>query len=91
MVYVRLASGQEVLLVGDIAWFMAGIERRLQKPQAISREMGEDRTALQNQLDWLSGLTKRQNIVLANCHDAAWLRSLVRRGVLKDDLDLGSH
>lgn len=91
MVYVRLASGQEVLLVGDIAWFMAGIERRLQKPQAISREMGEDRRALQKQLDWLSGLTKRQNIVLVNCHDAAWLRSLVRRGVLKDDLDLESH
>jgi glyoxylase-like metal-dependent hydrolase (beta-lactamase superfamily II) len=88
MVYVRLASGQETLLVGDIAWFMAGIERRLQKPQAISREMGEDRTALQDQLDWLSGLTQRQNIVLVNCHDAAWLRSLVRRTVLKDGLDL---
>jgi glyoxylase-like metal-dependent hydrolase (beta-lactamase superfamily II) len=91
MVYVHLSSGQEVLLVGDIAWFMAGIERRLQKPQAISREMGEDRTALQKQLDWLSGLTKRQNIVLVNCHDAAWLRALVHRGVLKEDLDLESH
>jgi glyoxylase-like metal-dependent hydrolase (beta-lactamase superfamily II) len=88
MVYVRLASGQEVLLVGDIAWFMAGIERRLQKPQAVSREMGEDRTALQNQLDWLFDLTKRQGIVLVNCHDTAWLRSLVRRAVLKDGLDL---
>jgi glyoxylase-like metal-dependent hydrolase (beta-lactamase superfamily II) len=91
MVYVRLASGQEVLLVGDIAWFMAGIERRLQKPQGVSREMGEDRTGLQGQLDWLSGLTRRENIVLANCHDAAWLRSLVRRAVLKHDLDLGLH
>jgi glyoxylase-like metal-dependent hydrolase (beta-lactamase superfamily II) len=91
MVYVRLASGHEVLLVGDIAWFMAGIERRLQKPRAVSREMREDRAALQAQLDWLSGLTKRQHIVLVNCHDDAWLRSLVGRGILKDDLDLATR
>jgi glyoxylase-like metal-dependent hydrolase (beta-lactamase superfamily II) len=91
MVYVRLASGQEVLLVGDIAWFMAGIERRLQKPRAISSEMGEDRTALQNQLDWLSGLSRRKEVVLVNCHDAAWLRSLVSRGVLGDGLDVRSQ
>lgn len=88
---VRLASGWEILLVGDIAWFMAGIERRLQKPVGVSREMGEDRAALQEQLDWLSGLTQRQHIVLANSHDAAWLESLVSRGILKDDLDLGVH
>ena len=91
MVYVRLDSGQETLLVGDIAWFMAGIERRLQKPTGVSREMGEDRAALKEQLDWLSGLTQRQHIVLVNSHDAAWLGSLVSRGILKDDLDLSVH
>jgi glyoxylase-like metal-dependent hydrolase (beta-lactamase superfamily II) len=91
MVYVRLDSGHEVLLVGDVAWFMAGIERRLQKPPRVSRQMREDRTALQLQLDWLSGITKRQHIVLVNSHDDAWLRSLVRRGVLKDDLDLATR
>ena len=36
MVYVRLHSGQEVLLVGDIAWFMAGIERRLQNLRRLA-------------------------------------------------------
>ena len=39
MVYLRLDSDQNVLLVGEIAWFMAEIELRLQKPGAISREM----------------------------------------------------
>jgi glyoxylase-like metal-dependent hydrolase (beta-lactamase superfamily II) len=91
MVYVRLDSGSEILLVGDIAWFMAGIERRLPKPEGISREMGEDRAALQEQLDWLSGLTQRQRVVLVNSHDGAWLRSVVNRGILKADLDLGGH
>jgi glyoxylase-like metal-dependent hydrolase (beta-lactamase superfamily II) len=91
MVYVRLVSGREILLIGDIAWFMAGVERRLQKPGGVSRDMGEDRAALQEQLDWLSGLTQRQHIVLVNCHDAAWLGSLVSRGILKEDLDLRAH
>ena len=37
------------------------------------------------------GHTPRQHIVLVNSHDAAWLGSLVSRGILKDDLDLGVH
>jgi len=89
MVYVQLDSGQELLLIGDIVWFMAGIERRLQKPAAISRELREDRHALQQQLEWLSGLSQRQHIVLVNCHDDAWFESLVNQGLLQDDLDLG--
>jgi len=90
MVYVKLSSGKELLLIGDIAWFMAGVERRLQKPLAVSREMREDRTALQAQLNWLSGLTRREHIELVNCHDEAWLRRLSGRGVLKEDLDLAA-
>lgn len=91
IVYVRLASGQEVLLVGDIAWMMAGIHERRQKPSSISRELGENRALLQQQLDWLSGIAVRQHIVLANAHDAAWLDSLVKRGVLRAGLDLATH
>lgn len=91
MVYVLLASGRELLLVGDIAWFMAGIERRLQKPRTVSSEMKEDRAALQEQLNWLSGLTERQHIVLVTCHDDAWLKALVRKGILRDDLDLSAR
>jgi glyoxylase-like metal-dependent hydrolase (beta-lactamase superfamily II) len=90
IVYVRVASGREFLLIGDVTWAMAGIERRLQKPQETSRALGEDRHALQQQIDWLSGLTQRQNIVLVNCHDEAWLRRLVARGLLKDDLDFST-
>ena len=53
--------------------------------------MREDRPALQQQLEWLSGLAKRQHIVLVNCHDGEWLESLVTRGILQDDLDLGTR
>jgi glyoxylase-like metal-dependent hydrolase (beta-lactamase superfamily II) len=88
MVYVRLASGNEALFIGDIVWMMAGLESRVQKPRKASEELSEDRAALQQQIDWLSGLTARQGVVLINCHDDTWLRSLVRRGILKEDLDL---
>ena len=88
MVYIRLASGREVLLIGDIVWMMAGLERRLQKPSKASEELNEDRGVLQQQIDWLSGLTARKGIDLINCHDDRWLRSLVRRGILKEGLDL---
>lgn len=87
MVYVRVASGQEALIVGDIVWMMAGLERRQQKPDAVSRELGEGRALLQQQIDWLANLATRQGIVLINCHDDNWLNGLVRRGVLKQDLD----
>ena len=90
MVYVRLASGRELLFIGDIAWLMAGVERRVQKPEARSRELNEDRAALQRQLDWLSGLSARTGVVLINSHDGRWLRTLTQRGVIKEDLDLGS-
>ncbi len=88
MVYVRLESGPEVLFIGDVVWMMAGVERRLQKPKQTSQEIHEDREAVQQQIDWLSGLTARQDIVLINCHDDSWLQSLSRRGLLKEDLDL---
>jgi len=50
--------------------------------------MNEDREALQQQIEWLAGLTAREGIVLINCHDDQWLQSLLRRGILKEDLDL---
>jgi hypothetical protein len=50
----------------------------------------EDRHAQQQQLEWLSGLSQRQHIVLVNCHDDAWFQPLVNQGILQDDLDLGT-
>jgi glyoxylase-like metal-dependent hydrolase (beta-lactamase superfamily II) len=56
MVYVHLASGQELLLAGNVAWLMLGIEKRLQKPESASKRYGEDREAIRPQLEWLHGL-----------------------------------
>jgi glyoxylase-like metal-dependent hydrolase (beta-lactamase superfamily II) len=88
MVYVRLDSGREVLLIGDIAWHMLGVEQRRQKPESGSREMGEDRAALQAELDWLHGLTARTGIQVVNGHDDEWLGRLIAAGVLVEGLEL---
>jgi glyoxylase-like metal-dependent hydrolase (beta-lactamase superfamily II) len=88
MVFVRLASGRELLLIGDIAWHMDGVEQRRQKPDSISKDMGEDRVALQAELDWLHDVSTRTPITLVNGHDDRWLGKLIARGALVEGLDL---
>jgi len=88
MVYVRLSSGQEVVLAGDVAWNFEGVRLQRQKPEASTRDFGgEDRDAIAVELRWLHDVAgPRTAVVLA--HDAAQIDSLVRRGVLRSGLDL---
>jgi glyoxylase-like metal-dependent hydrolase (beta-lactamase superfamily II) len=88
MVYVRLSSGSEIVLAGDVAWLMRGIQDLRQKPESESRSLGEDRTAIQRQLEWLRTLATTSEIAVLPCHDRAWLDRWRQRGVLKEGLDL---
>jgi glyoxylase-like metal-dependent hydrolase (beta-lactamase superfamily II) len=88
MVYVRLASGQEVVLTGDVAWNFAGIRLQRQKPEASTRDFGgEDRDAIAAELRWLHDVAGPRTAVVV-AHDAAQIDSLVRQGVLRSGLDL---
>jgi len=87
MIYVRLASGQEVILAGDVAWNMSGIETQRQKPDSITRGFGgEDREALARQLRWLRDISGPRTTVVVS-HDDAWIRTLISRGVLLSGFD----
>lgn len=86
MVYVQLASGKEVLLIGDVTWAMAGIEQQRQKAEGGSKALGEDRAAIQSEIEWLHNVT--QKLSLVNGHDDASIMARVREGVLEDGLDL---
>jgi glyoxylase-like metal-dependent hydrolase (beta-lactamase superfamily II) len=86
MVYVRRASGKEILLIGDIAWAMAGVEQRRQKPETVSKELGEDRTAIQQQIEWLHNVMAKVSLI--NSHDDDSIAALIREGVLKEGFDL---
>ncbi len=86
MVYVHLASGKEILLIGDITWAMAGIELQRQKPEGVSKALGEDRAAIQKEIEWLHNATGKLNLV--NGHDDDSIAAQIKQGVLEDGLDL---
>jgi len=87
MVYVKLASGREMILVGDIAWQLLGIETQRQKPDSTSRFMSEDRAAIAKQLAWLKDV-EAQGISVVVSHDRTQLETLAKRGVLSEGLVL---
>ena len=87
MVYVKLASGRELILAGDIAWLMAGIDMQHQKPDSVSRMLAEDRTPIGQQLAWLKNVVAPAGIAVAVSHDGDELRGLARRGLLSEGLD----
>ena len=87
MVYVKLASGREMILVGDIAWQVLGIDTQRQKPDSTSRFMSEDRAAIGKQLAWLKDV-QAQGISVVVSHDGSQLQSLAKRGVLNEGLVL---
>ena len=85
MVYIHLASGKEILLIGDITWAMAGIELQRLKPEPISKILGEDRTAIQTEMGWLRKVKGKLNLV--NGHDDDSIKAQIRQGVLQEGLD----
>jgi glyoxylase-like metal-dependent hydrolase (beta-lactamase superfamily II) len=87
MVYVKLASGREMILIGDIAWRALGVDSQRQKPDSTSRFMSEDRTAIGKQLAWLKNV-QAQGISVVVSHDGTQLQSLAKRGVLNEGLVL---
>jgi glyoxylase-like metal-dependent hydrolase (beta-lactamase superfamily II) len=89
MVYVRLASGREMILAGDVVWNMAGIDLLKQKPDSTSRHMREDRTTIQQQITWLKNAAIPAGITVVVSHDGNEIQSLAKRGVLTEGLDVG--
>lgn len=88
MVYVRLASGAEIIIAGDIAWNMRGIDSLAQKPDARTSSFGgEDKESIAKELRWLRNAVGPQLTVLVS-HDLDRLDALVAQGRLKAGFDL---
>ncbi len=86
MVYLRLASGSELLLSGDVTWALEGIVGRTQRPLATSDRIREDREALALQIDWLARVIETSDVVVVPSHDTEYLAELVRRDLLGEGL-----
>ena len=81
VVYVKLASGREVILVGDVAWNRLGIETETQKPDSIR----EDRAPIAAELEWLHAAEKAGVAVVVS-HDGDQLAMFAKSGVLQQGL-----
>ncbi len=87
-VYVRLANGREVLILGDLVWQHEGLDLDAQKPEAASRSLAEDREALQPQLEWARRIAQEGKVPLVLSHDSRGLDALVARRLLVDGFDV---
>ena len=90
IVYVKLASGRELMLIGDIVWHHAGLDMQHQKPDSTSRAMGEDRTMIGNEMAWLKNTVAPAGITVVVSHDGTALQDLAHRGVVSEGLDLSA-
>ena len=90
IVYVKLASGRELMLIGDIVWHHAGLDLQHQKPDSTSRQMGEDRTMIGDEMAWLKSTVVPAGVAVVVSHDGTALQELARRGVVSEGLDLSS-
>jgi len=87
-VYVHLANGREVLILADLVWQSEGLERNAQRPEAASARLGEDRAAVQVQMDWARRIAERAEVAIVLSHDSRSLDALIARRVLLNDFDL---
>ena len=86
MVYVRLESGQELILTGDVAWQKLGIDRGLQKPEGISAQLNENREAIALQLEWLR-MVENMAVAIVVFHDLALIEEQIEQGILGDGIE----
>ena len=89
LVYVRLASGREVVLAGDVAWNMLGVlEERLKPAETLrGRNLSEDQIEITEQLRWLKML-QSSGVIIVVSHDLDAIDHLIQKGFLGSSFDL---
>lgn len=87
MVYIRLESGAEYLLIGDVGWSLENVIEIKLRPEVTINRIGEDPTALKLQLRWLNELLNEE-IIIVPSHDDALLIKLTDNGFLGNELAL---
>ncbi len=80
MVYVRLDSGAEYLLIGDAAWHMDGVRQMKVKDAPW---ITEDQDSVMSQLTWLNELSRAEpKLVIVASHDDEQRAELIKKGTL---------
>jgi len=69
MIYIKLQNGNEYLLVGDIVWNFANIEKPANRPFLATILGGENIIKLGHQIRWLHDLNENEDIFIIPSHD----------------------
>jgi glyoxylase-like metal-dependent hydrolase (beta-lactamase superfamily II) len=89
ILFVSLATGMELLLVGDVIWHKSQIANASQKSSSWDY-LGEDKQALKTQVEWLKDVSESEtHVVIA--HDLSAIEAQLSDGVLIDGLYLPSQ
>lgn len=83
---VRIESGQEYLIIGDIVWVMKNVEKAWGRPrflQWLFFKGSEDRAQVQRQVRALHELVREEpSLILLPAHDHMYLEKLISDGKL---------
>lgn len=85
MVYVQLADGREILLLGDVVWKMRNIEVQRERPRWVTALIvREDRHAVFGQIRTLGDLMKNEpGVKIVPGHDGPVVETLATEGYLQ--------
>ena len=83
MVYVQMADGKEVLLIGDVAWHERNIETQRERARLVTRFfLHENRDQVFSELKALKQLSEiAPHVSVMPGHDGEVMASLVEKGV----------
>ena len=88
MVYVRLDSGREYLLIGDVGWTLDNVSQLKLRPAATIRRISEDASALMHQLRWIKSVMEQDRLVVIPSHDDKLLQDLAAKQLIGEQLML---
>jgi len=88
MVYVRLASGKELLFIGDVAWHMSQIRELWYRPRLVTDFfLHENRDQVMSEFRTLHDTVEREPIQLVVSHDVDQRAELLAAGVLGEHFE----
>ena len=82
MVYLQLASGEELLFIGDIGWSLDNITTLTLRPEATIARIKEDPAALTHQMTWIKQVMDEEGVLVVPSHDDRLLTQFVEDGIL---------
>jgi len=91
MFYVQLRNGEEILFIGDVAWWMENVRAARGRPRLVQQlfmHTPEDRSAVLRQLRSLHEIYLRGNVLIIASHDEEQFNQLLRQKVIKQGFDV---